>query len=266
MRLSKNGSGHQQVRVYFNRTLIFMLLLKNSNPYAGHLLVVDSAIRLACERQLSAIMQKHAAERAIVNLGLGPLFSQVMGKISVHALRGAYQQLCLHQQHEEVSNICLGLFRSTMGYPCQHEMIRHSRRKPLVPLSIDSFDQHWWLVQSPPPNDDIVVPQSMETTLKRIAEVFDASEGYRKRLLLERALAVSIDGAIKDPVQAVTRGRPTGSTRRLPSAFEIAEGSANPAPRRRCGRCSQTGHNARTCHAVVSADIESIDNIEIAYV
>ena len=53
-------------------------------------------------------MQKHVAERAIVNLGLGTLFSQVMGKISVHALRGAYQQLHLHQQDEEASNIFFG--------------------------------------------------------------------------------------------------------------------------------------------------------------
>ena len=143
-------------------------------------------------------------------------------------------------------------------------MIRHSRRKPLVPLSTDSFDQHWWLVQPPPPSDAIVVPPLMETTLKRIAEDFDDYEGYRKRIFLERALAVSNDGAIKDPVQAVTRGRPTGSTSRLPSAFEIAQTSANPEPHRRCGRCSQPGHNARTCHAVFIVDTEAIDNFEVA--
>ena len=113
MRLSKNGLRHQQVRVYFINTLILVLLLKNSKFYTDHLLVVDSAVRLACERQFSAIMQKHVAERAIVNLGWEPLFLQVMGKISVHSLHGAYQQLRLYQQDEEVRNICFGL-RSTL--------------------------------------------------------------------------------------------------------------------------------------------------------
>uniref|UniRef100_M4B528 Uncharacterized protein n=1 Tax=Hyaloperonospora arabidopsidis (strain Emoy2) TaxID=559515 RepID=M4B528_HYAAE len=62
-------------------------------------------------------MQKRAAERAIVNLGLGPLFSQVMGNISVHALCGSYQQLRLHQQDEEVSNICFGLLDQQWDIP-----------------------------------------------------------------------------------------------------------------------------------------------------
>ena len=28
-------------------------------------------------------------------------------------------------------------------------------------------------------------------------------------------------------------------------------------------RCAQPGHNARTCHAVVNADIKAIENIEL---
>ena len=97
-------------------------------------------------------------------------------------------------------------------------MIRHSRQKPVVPLSINSFDQHWWLVQPPPPNDAIVVPPSMETTLKRVAEDFDASEGYRKRILLKQALEVSNDGAIKDP--ASSDARPTNGVN-APLAIRI---------------------------------------------
>ena len=69
-------------------------------------------------------------------------------------------------------------------------------------------------------------------------------------MLLERVLAVSNDVVVSDTVQAETRGRPTGSTRRLPSAFELADAAVNRAPRRRCGRCYQSSHNARTCHKV----------------
>ena len=47
----KKGLGHQQVRVYVINTLIFVFLLKTPKFYTGHLLVVDSAVRLVCERQ-----------------------------------------------------------------------------------------------------------------------------------------------------------------------------------------------------------------------
>ena len=136
----------------------------------------------------------------------------------------------------------------------------------MVPLTFNEFDQLWWLVQPPPPNvADDVLP-SMETSLKRIADDYDNSEDYRKRMLLKRVLAVSNGVVVSDPVRAETRGRPSGSTRRLPSTFELAKAAANPAHRRRCGRCSQVGHNARTCHTVLKVDIEQVENLEVAKV
>ena len=74
------------------------------------------AVRLACEGQLAAIVQKRS-RAGNVQIEIDTAFLQVMGKISMHALRGAYQLLHLQEQNEEGSNICLGLFRSTMGYP-----------------------------------------------------------------------------------------------------------------------------------------------------
>ena len=58
----------------------------------------------------------------------------------------------------------------------------------------------WWLVQPPPPDVADVVLQSMETALKRIADDYDNSEDYRKRMLLERVLEVSNDVVVRDPV------------------------------------------------------------------
>ncbi|TDH66597.1 uncharacterized protein CCR75_006074 [Bremia lactucae] len=78
-----------------------------------------------------------------------------MEKISVHALRGAYQLLHLQEQNEEV--------------------------------------------QPQPPNVADVVLPSMEAALKRIADGYDDSEGYRKRMLLERVLEVSNDVVVRDP-------------------------------------------------------------------
>ena len=136
----------------------------------------------------------------------------------------------------------------------------------MVPLTFHDFDQHWWLVQPPPPNVSDVVLPSRETALKIITDDYDNSEDYRKRMLLKRVLAVSNGVVVSDPVRAETRGRPSGSTRRLPSAFELANAAANPAPRRRCGRCSQVGHNARTCHTVLRVDVEQVENLEVAKV
>ena len=132
----------------------------------------------------------------------------------------------------------------------------------MVPLTFNDFNQHWWLVQRPPPNVADVILSSMETALKRIADEYYYSEDYRKLMLLERVLAVSNDVVVSDPVRAETRGRPSRSKRRLPSAFELANTAANLAPRRRCGRCSQVEHNARTCHTVLKVDVEQVENLE----
>ena len=87
-----------------------------------------------------------------------------------------------------------------MEYPCQHEMRRRISSRPMVPLTFNYFDQHWWLVQPPPPNVlDVFLP-SMETALKIIADDYDDSEGIRKRMFLDRVLAVSNDVVVSDPV------------------------------------------------------------------
>ena len=98
--------------------------------------------------------------------------------------------------------------------------------------------------------------------MKRIADYYDNSEDYRKRMLLERVIAVFNDVVVSDPMRAETRGRPSGSTRRLPSTSELANAAANRAPCRRCGWCSQVGHNASTCHTVLEVYVEQVENLE----
>ena len=53
---------------------------------------MDSAVRLACEGQLAVIMQQNAKQHAIANMHFGPMFSEVMGKISIAGLEAAYTQ------------------------------------------------------------------------------------------------------------------------------------------------------------------------------
>ena len=53
---------------------------------------MDSAVRLACEGQLAVVVQQNAKQRAIVNMQLGTMFADAMGKICVAVLRGAHRQ------------------------------------------------------------------------------------------------------------------------------------------------------------------------------
>ncbi|KAI9915490.1 hypothetical protein PsorP6_007851 [Peronosclerospora sorghi] len=52
----------------------------------------QAKLRLACEGQIAVITQQNAKQLAIVNMQLGPMFSEMMGKISVSGLRAAHRQ------------------------------------------------------------------------------------------------------------------------------------------------------------------------------
>ena len=53
---------------------------------------MEPAVRLACEGQLAVIMQQNAKQHAIANMHFGPMFLEVMGKISVAGLNATYTQ------------------------------------------------------------------------------------------------------------------------------------------------------------------------------
>ena len=127
-----------------------------------------------------------------------------------------------------------------MGYPCAHAF---SPR--VVPLSVNNFDQHWWLVRPPMLNDVTVVPSpvAIQTALKMVEDEYTDAPSHRKRILLDHVLAVPETG-IRDPVRVQTRGRPTGSTQRLPSLFEHVDAALGaPVRLRRCRICQTIGHN-----------------------
>ena len=62
----------------------------------------------------------------------------------------------------------------------------------------------------------------------------------------------------ESPLVARTRGRPKGaqnnSTRRDPSAFELAEVQSQ--KKRRCRLCRAVGHNSRSCPKLADEDIQ----------
>lgn len=106
-----------------------------------------------------------------------------------------------------------------MGIPCSHKI--KEALKSNCALAVTDFDQHWRLHQ--------------------------------------RSQAPPTEVQFLDPVVAVTRGRPVGSssqlprasqvdtsTRREPSAFEHVERIAQSGVRK-CGVCGVLGHNRRRC-------------------
>nr|CCA20453.1 AlNc14C95G5816 [Albugo laibachii Nc14] len=175
---------------------------------------------------------------------LGTVFAEVMGNISVAALRSAHWQ---YQQRLTDDGNCQGLYTSK----------NHAFRYQFAPLSVHDFDKHWWLVQpTPTPIEVEVFSVGIEAALKRIADDYNDAANHRKRVLLDYVLARP-ETNMRDPVQVRTRGRTARSTQRVPSQFEYVAATLNtPVQRRRCRICKEAGHNARTCRQTPAAPSE----------
>ena len=97
--------------------------------------------------------------------------------------------------------------------------------------------------------------------LERIGSDFAQYPPHRQMeviMELDRIINDENPTIMSNPREIITRGRPVGArnrnirnientTRRLPSAFEYVEDTALIPGRRRCGKCHEIGHNARTC-------------------
>ena len=174
------------------------------------------------------------------------MFASLVGKVSVAALRGTQKQYSfkggpLGEFH--------GHLRSTMGYPYSHDFSLRGNN----PLRITDFDQHWWL-QSPVISSELKVAVSMADALKRIHRVYEEEDSWhRKKIMLEQVPALPAVETIHDPVRVQGRGRPFGSTVRVPSEFEhvasalAVNSNAEKVTHRRYGVCRGSGHNARSC-------------------
>ena len=56
----------------------------------------------------------------------------------------------------------------------------------VLPLSVNGFDQHWWLVQPTPIDVEVEITSvAIRTALKRIADEYVDASNYRKSMLLD---------------------------------------------------------------------------------
>ena len=137
---------------------------------------------------------------------LGPPFAGVMGKISVACELAAHRQWLTRLN----PGPCQNLMTDNMGHPCLHAIIRLHR-----PLTVQDFDQRWWLVQPSTRKADTKTVRydvvDFDTVLKGLLERYVNGDRHQHRMLFDHAIAAP-DSAIRDPVLVRTHGRPAGFT------------------------------------------------------
>jgi hypothetical protein len=219
----------------------------------GDLLQVFERFNLALSQQQKNIEVQWNVEKIKCLSNLPPVYKNVVTKISKYALFKTHDKF--KAQNKEVT--CTGVFTTTMGLPCPHTLKNLIESQQF--LTMDNFNMHWWIVQ----RFDASIPQQPSSflitdKLERIGSEFAQYPPHRQmevNLELDRIINDDNPTIMSNPREIITRGRPVGArnrnvenrTRRLPSAFEYVEGTAPIPGRRRCGKCHQLGHNARTC-------------------
>ena len=101
---------------------------------------------------------------------------------------------------------CSGLFTSSHGLPCAHELKRLLGIQEV--LLLNHFHPHWHLKRSQQPQEPILQPLRSVQEIERVSTI------------------------------------PASSTRREPSGFELVEAAIIAAAK--CSKCNQVGHNRRS--------------------
>lgn len=224
----------------------------------GDMLGVCLLLERACEEQDRSISQTSSFQRTHnLTEHSHSIWKDVKKHISFHALKLAREQY--HKSLAPPDGPCTNTFTSTMGIPCSHN-IRKMLADPLIAFTIDDFDNHWWLKQP----DAFVMTQQPEIldtddVLLQLRQRSDLLTPHQRQIFLSSLMELAHqDFEVLNPVIAATRGRPRGSTRRNPSAFEYVEQSQQgplSQTRHSCRICNMSGHNARTCPRNNATDI-----------
>ena len=181
---------------------------------------------------------------------------QVINNVSRFALMKVYHMVCTG--FNDISAICRGQIKVSLGLPCPHQL----RARVAAHGTLQLFDFHvqrhldpplplrFPLLHSDQVEEEKAPPSGLITLLNSVAEVYPTlgsnqqteTENVLLKLVYQRFRAPN------EPQIQQTRGRSPGamnqtqsqsSTKREPSLHEIVH--------RRCKRCSQNGHNIRTC-------------------
>ncbi|KAI9914355.1 hypothetical protein PsorP6_008159 [Peronosclerospora sorghi] len=186
------------------------------------------------------------------------LYDELVGKVSMHALRILEDQRVMAESGENAASDCTGLFSKSMGLHCSHTIRRCIQVGMVLRLAV--VNRHWWL-NTGPVNDadaeeDFASDTILQTVLRSITQRYMRLGPGQKAAFRERLTSCVLDATpeLTDPVTKPSKGRPAesrqhhdSSTRRTICAFDREEVQAK---RRRCRKCRQVGHNSQTSKTI----------------
>nr|CCA18501.1 AlNc14C51G4022 [Albugo laibachii Nc14] len=139
----------------FSSCYDFFLEIMIHSFIAGDLLSVDSAVSLAFEGQLAVVVQQNAKQRSIVNMQLGTMFAEVMGKISVEIeaalkrIADDYNDAANHRKHVAGQRGQRSEFHRSLNMllllwvlRCNADDAGYARRQATVPEPVVKQQQH----------------------------------------------------------------------------------------------------------------------------
>lgn len=210
----------------------------------GDMLEVCMKLERGCDEQEHSLSLTSNYQRTH-NLSANnqPLWERINRNISRHAITLARKQYL--KSLAPIQEPCTNTFTPSMGIPCSHR-IKAKLENALV-LNIDDFDVHWWLVQ---PGDMSPIPPlespNFADMLSQLQKVHDSYLPHQQQILVNSIKELLNQNVrVQNPVVAPTRGRPTVTTRRNLSSFELVEQSN--LQQSSCSICNIRGHNSRTC-------------------
>ncbi|KAH6600454.1 hypothetical protein BASA61_002273 [Batrachochytrium salamandrivorans] len=218
------------------------------------LLTVFNKIRLLLDTQFTELNTKMELEKSsLAHRHSLDFMKSLVKKISKHALDKMLDQYKKLADMDD-SDECTGLFQTSIGVPCRHEIkrrIEENRR-----FNIDDIHCQWHL-HAPPAVLPVAVRvepfssprKNLMQSIKRRLYEADDDQAAVVMARLNEASQTPLQ-PLSNPELATKRGRPAGSTKRKAiqrekSLFEHATG-------RKCSKCGQSGHNSRTCNVQTS--------------
>ena len=218
-----------------------------------NLLEVVKNLNLLWKNQTTEISKEIERQKLIVcdrhKIGL---LKPLQKKLSLFALHEILKQYKKSLNEEEMKKVCTQSVTGTLGLPCKHtirELVEEGQ------VLTDAYIDSQWLLElnaSSRAITNVSLSQNISPRKNLIERLHN--ELYNNPQIHSSSFINRIQSVLDDPTKEIQdiqplqrkKGRPVGaknkgaSIRRDKSHFEYMEG-------RKCSKCGEPGHNARTC-------------------